>query len=480
MKRNKTGMKTYKLQQENYQMRTYKYNGKDHLIVPVIMMREGVHSGSHGPILHTTAELNKSVEAWNGQPVVIHHPQNEQGVYVSANLPKVREKEEVGIVFNTHMEEDKLKAELWLDVTKMTNQALETLNAIKSLEPMDVSVGIYTDEQEIEGEWNGETYSAIALNYRPDHLAILPGEVGACSWADGCGIRTNKKEEVMTKKETETAVKKERIVDNNLTTNAAISFNDISDKLRDKIRPLNTQSTATQSGTYHYLSSVFPDYFIYEREATEGERSFFKQGYALDANNDTQLIGEPIEVKREIIYTPVQQVQTNKNGGKKMTPCCREKVNSLITNKVTPWSEKNREWLEAQDEPIIDNLVLEMNRKASNEEAVQVLTSEIKTSEDVLKLLPKDSVVRTEIEEGLNLHKAARQEKIDHILNNTEEGIWTKEQLNAMPTEVVVNIAKSIPADTSKKVDYSANGNVQVNTTADDEVLLPVGVVASK
>jgi len=44
----------------------------------------------------------------------------------------------------------------------------------------------------VEGVWNEEEYHSIVRNYRPDHLALLPGAIGACSWEDGCGIRANK------------------------------------------------------------------------------------------------------------------------------------------------------------------------------------------------------------------------------------------------------------------------------------------------
>lgn len=35
------------------------------------------------------------------------------------------------------------------------------------------------------------TVDAVARNHRPDHLAILPDQVGACSLADGAGLIRN-------------------------------------------------------------------------------------------------------------------------------------------------------------------------------------------------------------------------------------------------------------------------------------------------
>ena len=54
------------MQANNYSLRTEVYEGKEHLVVPVVMMVEGVHNGSHGPILHTIEELGKFPGAWNG------------------------------------------------------------------------------------------------------------------------------------------------------------------------------------------------------------------------------------------------------------------------------------------------------------------------------------------------------------------------------------------------------------------------------
>mgnify|MGYP000857673313 CR=1 FL=1 len=76
---------THALQASNYAIRTETYEGKPHLVVPVIMMAEGVHCGSHGPILHTIDELGKYAAAWNGIPIPVLHPQ-ENGTFISMFL----------------------------------------------------------------------------------------------------------------------------------------------------------------------------------------------------------------------------------------------------------------------------------------------------------------------------------------------------------------------------------------------------------
>jgi len=149
-------------------------------VVPVVMMVEGVHNGSHGPLLHRIDDLGRFPASWDGIPITIDHPQ-ENGVSISANSPGVIEREAVGRVYGTHVEGAKLKAEAWLDIERLRELRPEVLTYIQEKNPLDVSVGVFTDEEEETGFWNGEKYEAVAINHRPDHLALLPGGVGAKS-----------------------------------------------------------------------------------------------------------------------------------------------------------------------------------------------------------------------------------------------------------------------------------------------------------
>jgi hypothetical protein len=174
-----------------YKVREKKLDGRNHLVVPVTMMVEGVHSGSRGPLFHSISELGKYPAAWDGRPVTINHPQVD-GNNVSANDPEILEIYKVGNIFNTKVKGEKLTAEAWLDIEKLKAISPEVFEAIEGGKLLEVSVGVFSDEDDLEGEWQGETYQAIAKNHRPDHLALLPCSVGACSLADGCGLGVNK------------------------------------------------------------------------------------------------------------------------------------------------------------------------------------------------------------------------------------------------------------------------------------------------
>lgn len=168
--------------------RTEQFAGKETLVVPMVIKVEGVHNG----VFYPASEIKKYVKSWNGRPVPVFHPEDEKdGSFISCNDPKVLEKA-VGSVFNASVDGDgKISAEAWIDVERCKKVCPELLAMINNNEKIDVSTGLWGDTIYEEGTWNGEKYSEVLINYRPDHVAVLPGQEGACNWEDGCGIRLN-------------------------------------------------------------------------------------------------------------------------------------------------------------------------------------------------------------------------------------------------------------------------------------------------
>ena len=202
-------MEVYFQISNNYRVQERQHQGRKHLVVPVVMMVEGVHAGSHGALLHRIEEMGRYPASWNGIPVVVDHP-SEDGQNISANSPEIIDSRVVGRVYNTHVSGAKLKAEVWLDEEKLRQVCPVILTEIREYEPIEVSIGVFTDDEIVTGDWNGEAYEAIARNHRPDHLALLPGGAGACSLADGCGIRSNKNNNAMDVNEQVSAMEKKR------------------------------------------------------------------------------------------------------------------------------------------------------------------------------------------------------------------------------------------------------------------------------
>lgn len=190
-------MEHYGLLAQNYTIKEEMLGGRLHYVVPIVMMQAGVHGGSHGPLFHDANELGRFPASWDGIPVSIQHPVDGDGIPVSCNQPSVLDKQVVGKVFKTRMDNGKLRAEAWIDPELISRIAPEALAHLKKGMPMDVSVGVFTEDDMMAGEWNGKRYIGVARNHRPDHLALLPGGTGACSWNDGCGVRAHQEKNMI-------------------------------------------------------------------------------------------------------------------------------------------------------------------------------------------------------------------------------------------------------------------------------------------
>lgn len=170
-------------------------NGREYIRAPITSIVPGVLNGSKGALLYTPDDCRASVKDWDGQPLTYFHP-TRNGHNVSAHERGVKERHWIGHVENTTFN-GKLRKFGMFDVqwvSKLDQKyGGDVLNKLESGEPIEMSTGLFTDNEDTAGEYNGRRFDAIARNYRPDHVAVLPGQVGACSVNDGCGVNVNKR-----------------------------------------------------------------------------------------------------------------------------------------------------------------------------------------------------------------------------------------------------------------------------------------------
>lgn len=172
----------------NYSIREEKLDGKDYLVAPIVALAEGVHTGMDKiPTLYLAEDIGKFVDDWNGTPVVVYHTN------ASARTPDNVERRVIGQMFNSTFDPDgaKLRSEVWIDVDKAKKIAPAVLNILRSGRNLEVSHSSFGKAERTSGVWKDEPYAEIWRDLRPDHLALLPGAEGACSYADGCGVRNN-------------------------------------------------------------------------------------------------------------------------------------------------------------------------------------------------------------------------------------------------------------------------------------------------
>jgi hypothetical protein len=164
---------------------------REYIVAPMTLIVPGVLSGSKGPLYYPPEEIARNASAWNGIPILVGHPYI-NGMAVSADDPKILRRQGVGLVMHAQAN-GKLTAEGWFDVEATRRIDPRILSALSRGRRIELSTGLFTDNEVAPqgATYNGRPYDFIARNYRPDHLAILPDQIGACSIRDGCGVLVN-------------------------------------------------------------------------------------------------------------------------------------------------------------------------------------------------------------------------------------------------------------------------------------------------
>lgn len=299
------------------EFRTEAMEGTDYIVLPMVMLTEGVHNGSEGALFYGALELAKTPSIWNGRPIVVYHP-TMNGVAISAGDPVIFDKQKVGFVMNT-VWDGKLRAEAWIDPAKADIVDPRIMEMVNNKQQMEVSTGVFTDKTGEAGEWNGEQFVANAINFRPDHLALLPDQVGACSLEDGAGL----------------------MVSNALSNDNV--YSQLSKALRERF------------GSDTWVWDVYPDFVVYEREGVSGlERLSYTQGEM----EVTLSNGEPSAVMQVTEYRTVDGAFVGNSSGRTIDKSPsgetemgkKEIVDGLIANTSTQWAETDRAFLMEQTE----------------------------------------------------------------------------------------------------------------------------------
>lgn len=178
-------------------------DGHEYIVASFVSMIPGVMNGSRGPLYYPPEEVAANPGAWDGIALCAGHPKGEDGAILSAHDPAVRARWEIGVVQRDTVTQTGNRAgEAWFraDLTRQrAPQVYAALNAAlagKRVAKIEVSTGLgttdYEDEQTRVDPRTGQAYNRIATQYKPDHLAILTRERGACSVDDGCGVALNR------------------------------------------------------------------------------------------------------------------------------------------------------------------------------------------------------------------------------------------------------------------------------------------------
>lgn len=167
--------------------RIEKKNGREYLVTPGVTIVEGVLNKFLVPM----EEFGAFVKDWDGVPLVLRHPKQNGG---SARVPHP----DVPVIGNFYgasldSQNRRMTGEYWFDKDALLSieEGREIYQNILDGKMVETSTGYFAHIEEIPGHHKGVSYFGVQRNIHPDHIAVLPDEIGACSIKDGCGINRN-------------------------------------------------------------------------------------------------------------------------------------------------------------------------------------------------------------------------------------------------------------------------------------------------
>lgn len=455
-------------------LRTATFRKKEHLVVPVVALVEGViHAfNAEYPELVLAEEFSRVPTSWNGEPVMLDHPEID-GQKVSANSPEVLERWQLGQVFNARVVDTRLLMDAYIDlerVEEVGEQAQQLIANLQEGKTVEVSVGAFVTPEHKPGVYSdGKRYASIWRDIVPDHLALLPeGLTGACSAEAGCGAGVNRaasvhlitaqgiapvqEAEPMSEKKEEGSVPKMRslrerllswvreIPSSELRDNEGLSDNDV--------RRLLDRALYQSEPAYQGIHDVFQeDGLVVYAANVDDAYKIFRRSFTL-ADGKVTLGSEREEVVPTMVYEAASSTKDKAEETAPRAACgCHnqnesadpgaqveektmhknaERITALIANPKTGWKEADRAFLEtASDEHLA---VLE----------AQVQEPEApKAVEPKLEDLPKEW--QDAITASMRAQEAERQEKIETLA--AAQQAFTKDELSAMTTEQLTKMA---------------------------------------
>jgi hypothetical protein len=258
--------------------RQIKQGEKDYLIVSGIPLKEQVMN----TYLMPAEEIARSVKGWNGTAISIDHPHLNDG---SVNVPDP-DVAIIGRFYHARSENNgrRMSGEYWIDLAEAEKykEGKVIVEAIRANKVLETSTGYYADDEETPGLFEGKQYQTIHRNLLPDHIAILPKAIGACSVRDGCGVNRNIK---LNECDCDCPFKNEESLDQQLNEIRA-AFE------KEFVRPVDQ---ALPSPSYLWIREIFDGYVIVEDSS---------QLYQVNYGRDTE--GDPIFAPRDQ-WQPVEQ-----------------------------------------------------------------------------------------------------------------------------------------------------------------------------
>ncbi len=492
-------------------IRTAVWNDKEHLVVPVVAMVEGVvwASNSEVPEFVPAEELAQTPQQWNGRGCFAGHPKDGD-TQVTANTPRTLEKA-FGTIFDTASSERILKTRrlefnVFVDPDKAQRVGPDAVAVVERLargERIEVSVGCYVETDAVDGHFNNKEFHGTWKNIVSDHIAFLAeGEEGACSVAAGCGAPRAAIRHLITAN----SIRREGSMefstkDEALAYLAAREAESLSD--RDVRAAVDAVLRASEPG-YLGLDTVYPDdghaiYAVMLADAVQLKR----RSYAIAKDGTVTLKDDAVEVTEitKTQYEPkaaavkltstspkaavLPSIKAAKCGCKRAAGACgchkgvgtmadkntrAELIAALISDTFSGFTPEDQTMLETASDARLEEFKASADGRKTADKAFtkleadnRNLAAQKKVADDRLKDAEKSMTKEewlakapSDIKELLDRHEAEEQLYRQSIIVQLKDmGANTEEELKAMGTKALENLARYARVTVP---DFSARG----------------------
>lgn len=335
-------------------------------------------------------------EEWDFVPVTIGHPIDANGTPVSARSSEVLETYAVGHLTNARLGMGyreghpvrSLQADIWIDTARIETlggAALQAMQMLERQEPLEVSTGFHSAGLLQNGVFLGTPYAEVHNRIDPDHLALLPNAIGACSWENGgcgaprlhehaCGCQGEtctcaaaavpaQGEEAPSLSRLQRLWRLVREVLHGESDSPPLATNQTDLDIREALMgALTREQGMTMMPWCIEDLDVANHTFTYH----EGGR-LMRRGWSIDNGIITlDAVGE--DVQRDTQYRPVPTSEVDRQGmpgpetyeqqetSMPAPDVIKRRVNALIANARTRWTEEDRHMLESCDEAFLIRL----------------------------------------------------------------------------------------------------------------------------
>lgn len=157
-------------------------NGREFIVAPIVAVKDGVLNGE----LVRSDVLGRLLDEWEGTPLTINHPPDDAAAVITKTHAWIRQNE-IGTMRNVHVAQNRLKGEVWIPTDQTAPEVKAVIKRIENGETLQVSVGFLSAFTVQKGTFGRKQFREVTQDAAPNHVALLPNDVGACSIVDGCG-----------------------------------------------------------------------------------------------------------------------------------------------------------------------------------------------------------------------------------------------------------------------------------------------------